>query len=57
MKTVKSKAISASNEQPVWCSHCCVRIAPYDLRTVSQGKPYHRDCYAKVIHAQSKNKN
>lgn len=54
MKTMKAKSSSAGNPQPVWCFHCCVRIAPYDLRTVVQGKDYHRDCFAKLSHANAK---
>jgi hypothetical protein len=54
MKTAKAKAVAAANPQPVWCHHCCIRIAPYDLRTVSHGKDYHRDCYLKLTQANSK---
>jgi len=57
MKALKSKAVTRYHPQPVWCHYCCVRIAPYDLRTVVHGKDYHRDCYAKVLHGQTKNKN
>jgi hypothetical protein len=57
MKTLKSKAVTPYNPHPVWCTHCCVRIAPYDLRTVVKGKDYHRDCYAKISHIHGKNKN
>jgi hypothetical protein len=53
MKTVKSKT-SAVHSQPVWCHHCCIRIAPYDMRTVAHGKDYHRDCFTKVSHANVK---
>jgi len=56
MKTSKSKSITPYHAQPVWCSHCCVRIAPYDMRTVIRGKDYHRDCYAKLA-ANTKSKN
>jgi hypothetical protein len=34
--------------QPVWCHRCCIRIAPYDAKTVVRGKNYHRGCYAKT---------
>ena len=57
MKALKSKIVTPYHPQPVWCYYCCIRIAPYDLRTVVQGKDYHRDCYAKVLQAQGKNKN
>jgi len=56
MKNLKSKALSPYQPQPVWCTHCCVRIAPYDLRTILHGKAYHRDCHTKLVRAQ-KNKN
>jgi hypothetical protein len=48
MKNLKTKTDVAHNSQPVWCYHCCIRIAPYDLRTLFQGKEYHRDCIAKA---------
>ncbi len=54
MKTAKSKTVTAANPQPVWCYRCCIRIAPYDLRTVSRGKDYHRDCFSKLAHANGK---
>ena len=53
MKTAKSKVATPASPQPVWCYHCCIRIAPYDLRTVSRGKDYHRDCFTKVTHAKA----
>ena len=57
MKTLKSKALTPYTPHPVWCNHCCVRIAPYDTRTGHQDKDYHRDCYAKISHTQGKNKH
>ena len=54
MKNLKAKALAPSHPQPIWCFHCCVRIAPYGLRTMHQGKAYHRDCYTKIMHAQTK---
>jgi hypothetical protein len=56
MKTLKAK-VTPYHPQPVWCSHCCIRIAPYDLRIVFQGKDYHQDCFAKLSHAHGKSKN
>jgi hypothetical protein len=53
MKSVKSKT-PAVHLQPVWCHHCCIRIAPYDVRTVSQGKDYHRDCFVKISQPNAK---
>jgi hypothetical protein len=47
LKTTKTKPGDALSD-PVWCHRCSIRIAPYDLRTVHQGKVYHRDCYAKL---------
>ncbi len=40
--------------RPVWCSECCLRIAPYDLRTVFKGKDYHRHCFKKMVHREGK---
>jgi len=57
MKSLKSKTSASYHPQPVWCDHCRIRIAPYDLRTVYHGKDYHRDCYAKVSHAAKSGKN
>ena len=37
MKTERSRMAAAGNLQPVWCHHCCIRIAPYDLRKVFHG--------------------
>ncbi len=54
MKSAKAKPATAANPQPVWCHHCCIRIAPYDLRTVSHGKDYHRDCFNKLLNANAK---
>jgi hypothetical protein len=57
MKSLKSKTSISFNAQPVWCNHCRIRIAPYDLRTVYHGKDYHRDCYAKLSQASKTGKN
>lgn len=57
MKSLKSKTSASYHSQPVWCSHCRIRIAPYDVRTVYHGKDYHRDCYTKVSHAAKARKN
>jgi hypothetical protein len=54
MKSLKSKTSVSYHSQPVWCHHCCIRIAPYDSRTVHHGKNYHRDCYSKVLQANGK---
>jgi hypothetical protein len=56
MKSLKSKT-SVSFNLPVWCNHCRIRIAPYDMRTVYQGKDYHRDCYTKVSHLNKSRKS
>ena len=53
MKTAKAKTATAANLQPVWCHHCCIRIAPYDLRTVSRGKDYHRECFTKLANGKA----
>jgi len=54
MKTAKAKSVPPSVSQPVWCNRCCIRIAPYDLRTVHHGKDYHRDCFIKLSHETGK---
>ena len=54
MKTAKAKTAAPSITQPVWCQRCSIRIAPYDLRTVSHGKDYHRDCYTKLAAAKAR---
>ena len=54
MKSAKSKVAPAGNLDPVWCYRCYIRIAPYDLRTVSRGKDYHREYFAKSSHANGK---
>jgi hypothetical protein len=51
---MKSKTKTPVFQQPVWCHHCCIRIAPYGLRTVFRGKDYHRDCYAKISQSSMK---
>jgi len=43
-----SNSGSTTATSPVWCAHCCIRIAPYDQRTVYQGKDYHTDCHVKL---------
>jgi hypothetical protein len=54
MKTAKAKAAAPSITQPLWCNRCCIRIAPYDMRSVYQGKDYHRECFIKLSHETSK---
>ena len=44
----KSKGQYRPAGQAVWCPECCLRIAPYDLRTVFRGKDYHRNCFQKM---------
>jgi len=56
MKTAKAKSVTPTNSQPVWCHRCCIRIAPYDLRAVYQGKDYHRDCFIKLSQQTSKSR-
>jgi hypothetical protein len=55
MKIAKSKIALGPHSQPIWCNHCRIRIAPYDLRTVSRGKDYHRECFVKVTAKAAKN--
>ena len=54
MKVFKAKMSTAPMPSPVWCYHCRIRIAPYDMKTVFHGKDYHRDCFAKVSHANGR---
>ena len=46
-------AVVVTAQQPVWCHRCCIRIAPYDLKSIHQGKNYHRECYNKVNHEKA----
>jgi hypothetical protein len=49
VRTTKAKSAAGSGvPQPVWCHHCSIRIAPYDMRKIHHGKDYHRDCYNKL---------
>ena len=48
MRTTKAKTSGSGALQPVWCHHCSIRIAPYDMRKMHHGKDYHRDCYVKL---------
>lgn len=54
MKSAKAKIATPSITQPVWCQRCCIRIAPYDVRKVSHGKDYHRDCFTKLSNSAGK---
>jgi len=54
MKTLKAKTAPSYQSQPVWCHRCSIRIAPYDTKTVFQGKDYHRECYAKISQSRKK---
>jgi hypothetical protein len=47
LKTTKARAATVISD-PVWCHRCSIRIAPYDIRTTYNGKPYHRGCYVKL---------
>jgi hypothetical protein len=57
MKSLKTRTGVSYQPQPVWCHRCRIRIAPYDVRTVSHGKDYHRDCYTKVYPGGRASKN
>jgi hypothetical protein len=48
VRTTKAKSSAAGSLQPVWCHHCSIRIAPYDMKKIHHGKDYHRDCYNKL---------
>ena len=34
-------------EEPLWCDHCRVRIAPYEKATRAETKTFHADCFRK----------
>ena len=38
---------------PIWCHRCSIRIAPYDNRSVRNGKTYHYGCYVKISHEKA----
>ena len=40
-------------QEPVWCAKCCLRIAPYDVKTVYQRKDYHQHCFLKLVKAEA----
>ena len=40
-------------QQPVWCAKCCLRIAPYDARTVYQQTDYHQNCFLKLVREEA----
>jgi len=52
LKTTKARTATLISD-PIWCHRCSIRIAPYDIRTVHHGKPYHRDCYVKLNHEKA----
>src|SRR5437870_4472791 len=35
-------------EEPVWCDHCRVRIAPYEETVTVGGKSFHKHCFSKA---------
>jgi hypothetical protein len=49
----KARSVTAVLPAPVWCHRCSIRIAPYDSRSVSHGKIYHRDCYVTISHEKA----
>jgi hypothetical protein len=54
VSTMKARSvIGLTSQQPVWCHRCCIRIAPYDIKTIHHGKNYHRDCYNKLNHEKA----
>ena len=34
-------------EEPVWCEHCRVRIAPYEEAAIDGTKAFHTHCFRK----------
>ena len=50
MEYYNTRELHSEPGKAIWCPECCLRIAPYDLRTVSNGKDYHRHCFQKMVH-------
>ena len=42
-----------NSDDRVWCAKCCLRIAPYDLRTVYQRKDFHQQCFLKLVREEA----
>jgi hypothetical protein len=34
-------------EEPIWCDHCRVRIAPYEEAAIAGKKAFHKHCFEK----------
>jgi hypothetical protein len=34
-------------EEPLWCDHCRVRVAPYERAVTARTKTFHADCFRK----------
>jgi hypothetical protein len=47
MKILTQRIRTNDPDKPIWCAHCCVRIAPSERHTVKSGKTYHNGCYSK----------
>jgi hypothetical protein len=48
MQGEKDSSPSLNSTVPIWCSSCFLRISPYDLSHVQDGKNYHRTCFRKI---------
>ena len=35
-------------EEPVWCDHCRIRIAPYEQTVTADAKSFHKHCLRKA---------
>ena len=35
-------------EEPVWCEHCRVRIAPYEEAAIADSRAFHKNCFRKA---------
>jgi hypothetical protein len=44
----------SQNENPIWCDHCRVRIAPYEEIAIAGAKAFHAHCFNKEGKRQSK---
>jgi hypothetical protein len=35
-------------EEPVWCDHCQLRIAPYEDMRIASARAFHKHCFRKA---------
>ena len=49
-------AVVPPPEHRIWCDQCCIRIAPNEEKTMSNGKAYHPRCFSKIAPNRAKSK-